>query len=69
MFDEMDRLIAVVTCPKCGKESALLDTPEYQPGTQPRKFPGPQEITFPCCGDAQTVQAETVKYRAKRTVA
>ncbi len=60
------KLIATVACPKCGRESALLDTPLYDPGTEPRKFPGPQTITFPCCGDAQTVQAENVNYRPQR---
>lgn len=61
-----DKLIAAVACPKCGREHALLDTPLYEPGTEPRKFPGPQLITFPCCGDAQTVQAEFVRYRPQR---
>jgi len=64
--DEMELLIATVTCPKCGGEFQLLDTPCYEPGKQPRKFPGPDTITFPCCDDAQTVQAGRVKYRPKR---
>jgi hypothetical protein len=58
-----DFLIAAVTCPKCGKGYALLNTPLYKSGKQPRKFPDPDTITFPCCGDAQTVQAESVRYR------
>ena len=65
MPDQTDLLIATVTCPKCGRESALLDTPSYEPGKQPRRFSGPPTITFPCCGDAQTVQADSVKYRPK----
>jgi hypothetical protein len=68
MPDEMDKVIAVVTCPKCYKKYPLNDTPEYAPETQPRKFPGPQEITLPCCGGVQTVQAESIKYIAKREV-
>jgi len=64
--DEMELLIATVTCPKCGGEFQLLDTPCYEPGKQPRKFPGPDTITFLCCDDAQTVQAGSVKYRPKR---
>jgi predicted RNA-binding Zn-ribbon protein involved in translation (DUF1610 family) len=58
-----DTLIAAVQCPKCGREYPLLDAPLYESGTQPRNFPGPETITFPCCGDAQTVRAESVKYR------
>ncbi len=61
-----DKLIATVTCPKCGRAHALLDTPLYESGTEPRRFPGPQTITFPCCGDAQTVRAESVRYRPQR---
>jgi hypothetical protein len=61
----MDFFIAAVACPKCGKEFPLNDTPSYEPGKQPRRFPGPQTITFPCCGDAQTVHADNVKYRPK----
>jgi hypothetical protein len=66
MADEMELLIATVICPKCGREFQLLDTPCYEPGKQPRKFPGPDAMTFPCCGDVQTIQAESVKYRPKR---
>jgi hypothetical protein len=66
MADQTDLLIASVICPKCGKESALLDTPLYESGKQPRKFSGPDTIIFQCCGDAQTVQAESVKYRPQR---
>jgi hypothetical protein len=43
-----DLLIAAVTCPKCGKEYALLNTPLYKSWKQPRKFPDPDTITFPC---------------------
>jgi hypothetical protein len=60
------KVIAAVACPKCGREYALVDTPLFESGTEPRKFPGPQTITFLCCGDAQTVQAESVKYRPQR---
>jgi hypothetical protein len=66
MADEMDMLIATVACPKCGRDLALLDTPCYEPGKQPRRFPGPDAITFPCCGGPQTVRVESVKYRPKR---
>jgi endogenous inhibitor of DNA gyrase (YacG/DUF329 family) len=66
MADEMDMLIATVTCPKCGTEFQLSDTPWFEPGKQPRKYPDPEPIKFPCCGEPQTVQAESVKYRPKR---
>lgn len=68
MADVMDMLIATVTCPKCGREFQLLDTPCHESGTQPRKFPGPDAITFPCCGDAQIVHAEGVKHLHKRQI-
>jgi hypothetical protein len=66
MADQNDWLIAAVTCPKCGKEYPLLDTPSFEPGKQPRQFPGPDPITFPCCGATQTVQSGSVKYRPQR---
>jgi hypothetical protein len=66
MTDPHEMLIAAVKCPKCGREAALLDTLSYEPGKQPEKFPGTETITFPCCGDAQTVQPESVKYSPRR---
>ncbi len=54
-----DKLIATVAFPKWGREFALRDIPLYDLGAQPRGFPGPQT----CCGNAQTVDAESVKYR------
>jgi hypothetical protein len=66
MADEMDMLIATVACPKCGKEFGLLDTPCFEPGKQPRNFPYTEPIKFQCCGEPQTVEAESVKYRPKR---
>ncbi len=68
MPDEMDTLVAAVTCPKCGKKHALLDTPEYKPGKQPKRFPGTEPVTFPCCGDAQTAHPESVKYHSKKSL-
>jgi len=66
MPDEMDMLIAPAICPVCGKKYTLLDTPEFRPGEQPKRFPRAEPITFPCCGDAQTIQPESVQFYAKK---
>jgi len=67
MADEMDMFIATVRCPKCGTEYQLSGTPCFEPGKQPRNFPGPEVLPpFQCCGEPQTVQAESVKHRPKR---
>jgi len=66
MGNEGETVIAVVTCPECGKRFALRDTPEYPAGQQPKRFPRLDPITFLCCGEARTVPATTVEYLSTR---
>lgn len=60
-----DNYVATVKCPVCQKRMPLMDSPEYKAGEQPRRYPRTEPITFPCCGDPQTVPAESVEYLPK----
>jgi hypothetical protein len=63
----LDRMVPVVKCPECGRQQWLTANQRFAPGSPPLVNPG-EVITFDCCGHAQSVAAETIRFRLTRVV-